>query len=474
LKVRFLPLIILILLTVPFFSLILVNAQVPWDSGSILVRSGVSFVIRLSIYTDIKYTVLHDFYCDRIVPSSSDIVFWFGGNQWSINDLVPYGLFSFIMEYNPPNSTPIVNSTMGDLFVKTLYLNNVNSGLLEKQSYSYSGAHDFPVANISVLNPSWLFIGQLNQSGFYSVLRDYLFFDTSAIFRGAEIINATLCLYESSGTSYFGTYNLIVQNGQPNYPSNPIQLTDYNKNFYSGNYGNLSTDDMIFGDYNYIPLDKSIITLGSLTKLCLRSENDVNGVNDESDGLLFQNMANSTAMLKIVYSTDAELIISAGGIPLGSFPAVYIDGVQIGILSSLNAYSITYLIQPNNITTNPYYTISFGSIDGYITPNSIQVSLGYGNIKGITAIYYIYVPLPNLVFPSYINQLLYLLMIGGVMAFVCYLITSRFDHGMAGAIGGFMIGFFMCAYTYLIPVWWFIIGVTIFSMLVYLWWKGRD
>jgi hypothetical protein len=179
-------------------------------------------------------------------------------------------------------------------------------------------------------------------------------------------------------------------------------------------------------------------------------------------------------MLKIVYSTDAELIISAGGIPLGSFPAVYIDGVQIGILSSLNAYSITYLIQPNNITTNPYYTISFGSIDGYITPNSIQVSLGYGNIKGITAIYYIYVPLPNLVFPSYINQLLYLLMIGGVMAFVCYLITSRFDHGMAGAIGGFMIGFFMCAYTYLIPVWWFIIGVTIFSMLVYLWWKGRD
>jgi hypothetical protein len=154
-----------------------------------------------------------------------------------------------------------------------------SDGHISNSSTSYTTAWTATTGAISSTSTTFS-IGQQPPGIFptYYVYRGYLFFDTTTLPSNAYIDNATLGLYKS--TDYSTTDFLItVQNGQPTYPHDPLQTGDYNKNQYSGSGGVINTSGL-FNGYNNITLTndgKSWLNQAGITKLCLRSNRDING-----------------------------------------------------------------------------------------------------------------------------------------------------------------------------------------------------
>ena len=119
----------------------------------------------------------------------------------------------------------------------------------------------------------------------HMINRSFLFFDTSVIPQNATIINAYLKGVWSPDLSQIETeFDIIIQDGQPTYPHNPLILGDYSKNHYSNNGGSINTqtlkDTLPNVDFS-ITLNsngKAWINKGGITKLCLRSSRDIAGL----------------------------------------------------------------------------------------------------------------------------------------------------------------------------------------------------
>jgi hypothetical protein len=127
---------------------------------------------------------------------------------------------------------------------------------------------------------AYITIGQRKQPGIptstYYIYRGFVFFNTSVLPSNAYLDNATLSIYKKDDYSTTD-FDITIQNGQPTYPHNPMQSSDYNKNYYSGNGGMLNTS-MFTSGYNAIPLSNlNLINKTGITKLCLRSSRDING-----------------------------------------------------------------------------------------------------------------------------------------------------------------------------------------------------
>lgn len=124
-------------------------------------------------------------------------------------------------------------------------------------------------------------IGQLytNLPGYsvWEVTRLGLYCDSSTIPDNASVNSAYIALY---GYNNFSTtdFNITVQSGQPTYPSTPMTVNDFNKNYYSGDGGTLSTASFVTNAYNNIYLNStglSWISKTGVTKLVLRSSRDI-------------------------------------------------------------------------------------------------------------------------------------------------------------------------------------------------------
>jgi hypothetical protein len=75
-------------------------------------------------------------------------------------------------------------------------------------------------------------------------------------------------------------FNLTVQNGQPEHPQNPFILSDFWQSYYSGDGGTINMTEPT----RYVPFiiqlnsdGESWINKTGITKLCLRSSNDISG-----------------------------------------------------------------------------------------------------------------------------------------------------------------------------------------------------
>jgi len=143
-----------------------------------------------------------------------------------------------------------------------------NSGLVYSTVQSASSG--------TVDDSGWYFtIGQKNDvvTSNY-VYRGFVFFNTSSLPSNAVLDDATLSLYKKDDYSTTD-FDITIQNGQPTYPHDPMQTSDYNKNDYSGNGGTLNTARFTAG-YNAIELSNlSWINIDGITKLCLRSSRDI-------------------------------------------------------------------------------------------------------------------------------------------------------------------------------------------------------
>jgi len=124
---------------------------------------------------------------------------------------------------------------------------------------------------------TYISIGQKMVSGpTYYLYRGFVFFNTSSLPSNAYIDTATLSLYKKDDFSTTD-FDITIQNGQPTYPHDSMQSSDYNKNYYIGNGGSLNTAQFSSG-YNDIKMTNlNWITKGGTTKLCLRSSRDING-----------------------------------------------------------------------------------------------------------------------------------------------------------------------------------------------------
>ncbi len=120
-------------------------------------------------------------------------------------------------------------------------------------------------------------MGQISiEKSFISIYRSYLFFDTSSIPDDLELLSAKILLFGESDTSW--DFNIVIQNGQPDHPHNPLIKYDYYKTYYSGNGGEIHTSSWSTSEYNEIILnDNGInwINKEGITKFCLRSNRDI-------------------------------------------------------------------------------------------------------------------------------------------------------------------------------------------------------
>ena len=155
---------------------------------------------------------------------------------------------------------------------------NENDGFIYKSSSNYNTAWSTGEGIISIKD-SYISVGQSKVASFppdYRIRRGFLFFNTSELPSNAYIESAVLSLYKKD--DYSDTdFTITVQNGQPDYPHDPLEERDYNKDFYSGNGGELNTLNFVNGYNNITLTNLSWINVGGVTKLCLRSERDISG-----------------------------------------------------------------------------------------------------------------------------------------------------------------------------------------------------
>ena len=133
----------------------------------------------------------------------------------------------------------------------------------------------------------------------YEINRSLIFFDTYSIPTGAIITSAVLSLYclqkrirttYHHSTSPYWTYgagnnfNVVIQNGQPNYPRNPVVNSDYDCSKYGNNGGEANTSDINDEEYKDITLNSNgiaWINKGGITKFCVRSSRDIASIAPE-------------------------------------------------------------------------------------------------------------------------------------------------------------------------------------------------
>jgi len=113
----------------------------------------------------------------------------------------------------------------------------------------------------------------------YGIDRGYIFFNTSIIPSNAIITKAILSF--TIADNYDINWNIVLQNGQPNYPNNPLIASDYNCSKYSNNGGQMKAvageDPPVYSNITLNSNGMAWINKGGMTKFCLRSSGDIAG-----------------------------------------------------------------------------------------------------------------------------------------------------------------------------------------------------
>jgi len=184
-------------------------------------------------------------------------------------------------------------------------------------------------------------IGQFISGGTYSIFRSFFYFDTSPIPDDATITNGTLKLYGNTDVSDTD-FLMTIQNGQPTYPTDPMAATDYNKVYYSGDGGSLTTVGFTTTGYNNIPLNAAGLTWISktgTTKLCVRSSREIAGTAPTGNEIVAVEVAEGAhdPQLVVNYYETAAATVTVTGVTSGVRKIVTSDNTTAVTLSVYDA-----------------------------------------------------------------------------------------------------------------------------------------
>ena len=266
----------------------------------------------------------------------------FNGNTYLLSGLKvsDLNMMTFPVVVDP---TLTVYSSSNDGYI---YTNNANYNTVRNAS---SGT----VAS----SANTLYLGQRKFGSTYFIYRGFVMFNTTALPSNAYIDNATMSLYKNS--DYTSTdFLLTIQNGQPTYPRSPLQSTDYNKSYYSGNGGSFNTSGFGSG-YNNINLNTngiSWLNKTGWTKLCLRSNRDINGNAPTGNEfiIVYANEYGSGYQPKLVINYRNQSKIKNTG-------STNIKGFLLIQIQYLDTRSGTWVVDNDTINETSPRTITSGS-----------------------------------------------------------------------------------------------------------------
>jgi len=257
--------------------------------GYITIPSEISDDMQLGDDFEIEF----DGYVDTSVGSNKNLVYKWEAFRLYISD------------------TSEITAAITDGDSPTLYSSD-SDGHITATSTVYNTAWAAASGTIAAGNDTFD-IGQNFATPNYNIWRGFVFFDTSSIPDNATIISATLSLYGVTDNSVTD-FLITVQNGQATYPTDPLAVTDYNKSYYSGDGGSLTTEGFNTVGYNNITLNSTgigWINLTGTTKLCLRSSRDIAGTTPTGNEYVIVNDAHNTGTTKdpklvVVYEYDTK------------------------------------------------------------------------------------------------------------------------------------------------------------------------
>jgi len=182
------------------------------------------------------------------------------------------------------------------------------------------------------INQNVMYIGV---DGLYNVYRIMLIFDTSTIPADAIIYSAYIALAQTD--IGFGDGKVVVQNGMPTYPHDPVVVADFDKSFYSSNGGEADLQALpVVPAYTVIPLNPTgieWINKGGSTKFCVRGDSEIAGLH--GIGTAFNEYAGPTSPTGM----DPRLIVN-----------YYVPGQRISIIQCLNGSGEIYNQNANYAT----------------------------------------------------------------------------------------------------------------------------
>lgn len=195
------------------------------------------------------------------------------------------------------------NSTSSNVttFIKKDVTTSTSDGDVTKNSAVYNTAWTAVAGDsVSAALGQWA-VGQRFNGATYDIYRAFMYFNTTNV--TGNITSASLLLFLNSDSSTTD-FNLVIQKGSAGHPADPLVVGDYDKTFYSGNYGSFNTAGLAAG-YNVIPItDTSFINAGSTTNISLRSDNDINGVAPAGDEFVnFDSAESGVTTLPMLYIT---------------------------------------------------------------------------------------------------------------------------------------------------------------------------
>lgn len=173
-------------------------------------------------------------------------------------------------------------------YVLLTAFSSTSDGTVSKLSTTWSISREATNGDTLIDDTNFSVAGAEFYSDKFVVYKSALYFNTSSIPADATITGVTLYLY---GRNNWSTqdFDIVIQNGMPTYPHDPMEMGDFNMTHYSGDGGSVNTTGWSIEGYNLITLNvtgESWIQkgAGAVTKLCLRSSKDIDNIEptDES------------------------------------------------------------------------------------------------------------------------------------------------------------------------------------------------
>ncbi len=263
----------------------------------------------------------------------------------------------------------------------TVQLNGVSKNSLFTFSGNFNAARDAAVAS-DLTGTLWQGV---NTAG-YSIYRTGLVYDTSGI-PSENLIDSARFLYRPTAVAQIGSgWDVIIQDGQPGRPSNPIVKADYDRTFYSGNYGSADPEFWNIGIDEEIPFtDTSIIILGSISKHFLRNSFDVD--NNPPPGV--RRLKATICKLEITHSPPPDRGFADGAICFYAQTAnsVRINDADYSTLTTDWKISIHSLNANDRTVTIPTAQNVLGRVlqiklEGLASGQKVIIDPQTGNIEG--------------------------------------------------------------------------------------------